>query len=90
MKRNVTIVSCDICMKENTDGKTEFITINKEVIFTTEQNEGRSISPYFTSCPLDLCKTCHAFALRGNAVFAHGAQGHNEYYFKNKREEYYV
>lgn len=52
------------------------------VIFTTEQTEGRSVDPYIQHQQFDICADCHAKILTGQAVYAHGAQGYNTFYFK--------
>lgn len=79
MKKQIT--TCDICKKEadimNPDHKLQ-------VIFTTEQTEGRGVSPYLTTATLDICSFCLGKVVEGNAIWAHGAQGYNKYYFKEK------
>jgi hypothetical protein len=71
------IWSCDVCKKE---GRIEAIEI--QVIFTTDQTEGRSISPYLSREKVEICQDCMNKILQGNYLFAHGAQGYNTYYFK--------
>lgn len=77
MKKIIEEVYCDICHKKATTHKT------LQVIFTTEQTEGRSCKPYL-SFPeeLDLCDDCLGKIMKGNYVFGSGAQGYNDYYFK--------
>jgi len=58
------------------------VQVPMQVIFTTEQNEGRSTKPYFETIKLDLCDKCFSNTLNGNYIFASGAMGHNEYYFR--------
>ncbi len=53
-----------------------------QVIFTTEQTEGRSVRPYLQMEKLDICAGCINKILTGITLWAHGAQGHNTYYFK--------
>lgn len=72
---------CDVCAAE-TKLKPEKIT----VIFTTEQEEGRSCDPYLEIFKLDLCKTCKESVLKGNALYGSGAQGYNKFNFKNQSE----
>ena len=71
------IESCDLCKKE-----TEIKEENIQVIFITEQTEGRSITPYLSLEKFDICENCMDKILRGNYVFGYGAQGHNSYYFE--------
>jgi hypothetical protein len=70
------IYSCDVC-------KTECKVQNQQlqVIFTTEQTEGRSIKPYLCMSKLDICNDCLDKVISGKAIFAHGAQGYNTFYF---------
>jgi hypothetical protein len=70
---------CDIkdCKKECDADK-----INLQVIFLTEQTEGRNTEPYLSHQELNVCKDCICKILKGNYVFATGAQGYNEYFFK--------
>jgi hypothetical protein len=73
-----TTVHCDVCksskeVEENAD---------LQVIFTTDQTEGRSRDPYLSRQSMDLCAACRAKIVKGNYVFAHGAMGNNTYYFK--------
>ena len=77
MKEIIENVYCDICHKKATTYKT------LQVIFTTEQNERRPCNPYL-SYPeaLGLCDDCLDKIMKGNYVFASGAQGYNDYYFK--------
>ena len=77
MKEIIENVYCDICHKKATTYKM------LQVIFTTEQNEGRPCKPYL-SYPeaLDLCDDCLDKIMKGNYVFASGVQGYNDYYFK--------
>lgn len=77
MKEVIENVYCDICHKKATTHKT------LQVIFTTEQTEGRSCKPYL-SFPeeLDLCDDCLGEIMKGNYVFGSGTQGYNDYYFK--------
>jgi len=55
-----------------------------QVIFTTEQTEGRGVAPYLDLNKVDLCEECLAKIISGEPVYGYGAQGNNEYYFKNK------
>lgn len=68
---------CDICTNEGS-----VITKEMQVIFTTEQTEGRSCSPYFSQETIDLCDNCLNTCLSGKYIFADGAMGHNSFYFK--------
>ena len=57
------------------------------VIFTTEQNEGRSVTPYHTIQEVHLCQGCMNRVLSGEIPFAQGAQGYNTYYFKQRKAQ---
>lgn len=52
-----------------------------QVIFTTEQTEGRSVKPYLSTETLDICEKCLGRILEGNYLFGNGAQGYNQYNF---------
>lgn len=72
---------CDVCKDPILKGsKTEI-----QVIFTTEQTEGRGVPNYLSDESIDMCKKCHDHVLKGNYLFGHGAQGYNNYFFNNKR-----
>ncbi len=73
-----TTVRCDICKSKNQvhDGK------KMQVIFTTEQNEGRSTTPYLSVEAVDICTPCIDRVLGGDALYGEGAMGYNKYYFK--------
>ena len=78
MKKIIEKVYCDICNEKATAHKV------LQVIFTTEQTEGRPCKPYLNfPNELDLCDDCLGKIMEGNYVFASGAQGYNDYYFKN-------
>ena len=66
---------CDICGAEFAERR----QVNVPVVWTTEQNEGRSCKPYYKVECLDLCEDC---ADRVHVVEAAGAQGLNRYVFR--------
>lgn len=70
---------CDIC-KSNTEVTEKQI----QVIFETEQTEGRSVKPYLSLQKVETCITCLDFILKDNYLHGYGAMGHNTYYFRNK------
>lgn len=74
------LYSCDVCGIEVPENSRKKI----QVIFLTDQNEGKAASPYFEINPLDLCHGCNAKALKGNAIYAEGAMGFNKYFFNSK------
>jgi hypothetical protein len=77
-----TVVKCDVCETEN-----DVNEIDIQVLFTTEQTEGRGIKPYnLCNEKLDLCETCRLHILKGNYIYAEGAQGYNKYFFRNKKD----
>ena len=55
-----------------------------QVIFTTDQTEGRSVKPYLSIEKIDICQSCLDKILKGNYVFANGAMGYNEYNLSTK------
>lgn len=73
---------CDIkgCEKvaNNTDKK-------MQVIFHTEQTEGRPTAPHFSTVTMDICEGHFSKALSGKYIHAKGAQGHNRYYFQSNK-----
>lgn len=73
-----TTYVCDICNSEN-DYNCER---NMQVIFYTEQTEGRSVKPYLSKVDMCVCNECLAVVLEGNYIHAHGAMGCNKYYLK--------
>ena len=77
-----TTYYCDVCNKE-----ADVDTILVQVIFETEQTEGRPCEPYFTADLIDMCEDCKEFRLKGNQVYGRGAQGYNVYEFKGERGE---
>lgn len=75
--------TCDICGKPCTlDDHIDDL----QVIFTTEQTEGRSVEPHLCSVDLYVCDACKEHLLEGNYLFASGAQGHNTYHFPKKKK----
>ena len=70
----VTKVMCDLC-KSTKDVKKEKIPI----AFTTEQTEGRSITPYLTFEQMDICTDCLQRIVLDLPLTGHGAMGNNEY-----------
>lgn len=71
-----TTVSCDVCHATK-DIKEKTI----QVIFTTEQTEGRYIAPYLSDCKMDICACCLNKVLKGNYLYGRGAMGFNTYLF---------
>lgn len=83
MKKEAHLCDINKCQKniEVDDGKKE---VKMQVIFSTDQTEGRSVPFYFDFVVIDLCGECYKKALEGNYIFAIGAMGFNEYGFKNQ------
>lgn len=78
--KEIKEITCDVCsiiIKSDTHKAT-----NLSVVFTTEQTEGRSTEPYLSLVKIDICPTCMKSILLGKMLFAHGAMGFNQYYFK--------
>lgn len=75
MKRE--IFNCDVCGKE-TDVKKK----RMDVLFTTDQTEGRSCDTHLSQEDVELCGNCMAHVLKGNYIYGSGCQGYNKYWFK--------
>jgi hypothetical protein len=68
-----------ICDIKNCQNKAEHKQKPIQVIFTTEQTEGRSIEPHLSYEKIDICDKCLHTILKGNYIYASGAMGHNDY-----------
>jgi len=82
-KTTVTTIACDVCKSKSVateDG------IEIQVIFETNQTDGYPSKPYLSRQKLDLCAACLKEVYSGHYIFAHGAQGYNSYYFREKTE----
>lgn len=74
-----TIVYCDVCGIDN-DGAKVWEKYKMDVIFTTEQTEGRSCEPYLSDEQLDICENCIRRVIHNRKyIIASGGQGHNTY-----------
>ena len=70
-----------ICDINKCDKEAHMINKQMQVIFLTEQTEGRNITPYFSNVNIDLCKDCVDKILEYKKyIKASGAMGHNKYY----------
>lgn len=72
------VYHCDVCKALNPR-----LAQQIQVIFTTDQTEGRSVVPYLSLQTIDICEDCMSYVLSGRYLFAHGAMGFNTY---RKRE----
>lgn len=72
---------CDVCGE---DMKTQNPTMI-QVIFHTDQTEGRGVKPYLSNCDIDICESCKNHILNGNYLHGSGAMGHNTYNFTTKK-----
>lgn len=80
MKKIITKYYCDVCKKETNNEE-----IDIQVIFTTEQNEGRSCYPHLCNEKLNICDDCmEKILFDGNYIFASGGMGINTYVFKDR------
>ena len=61
MKQVTEIYSCDVC-KEQTSIQSKDI----QVIFESEQTEGRQVKPYLYTLRIDICNVCLDKILSGN------------------------
>ena len=80
MKKTQTF--CDICKNEK-----KILEKKIQVIFTTEQTEGRSCSPYLSMEKIDICQKCLDSVLRGNYLIGSGCQGYNNFNFKGGKKD---
>lgn len=76
MKKEVC--TCDI------KGCSNQVTLNRslpiQVIFTTDQTEGRGVKPYLDNVRLDICEDCLEKLVKNQKyIIASGAQGYNTY-----------
>jgi hypothetical protein len=78
-----TPLCCDV---SNCEDLATHRNVKLQVIFLTEQNEGRGTDPYFSDEVLDLCSDHHQQILReGRYLHASGAMGQNTYFFAKPR-----
>lgn len=84
----VSLIKCDICSAELElkQGAIDNIKKDVQVVFTTEQTEGKNTTPYLRIVTIDLCDGCYSKILDGNMPFAAGAMGYNNYWFKNREK----
>lgn len=76
-----------ICDVKGCSNESEHKQKDIQVIFDTEQTEGRSVKPYLDTVKIDICEKCLQTILKeGKYLHASGAMGHNEYYFKSNKE----
>lgn len=82
--KTTTTVICDVCGQEKEWAESGWSAEGAAimVVFTTEQTEGRSVSPYLSNAKIDLCGSCLRTMLDGKMIFASGAMGYNTYWFK--------
>jgi len=73
------IKKCDI---ENSKHCGTARTYEVDVVFSTEQNEGRTTSPYIDRVEIELCEACRNKMLTERIMpKAYGAMGFNHYKF---------
>jgi hypothetical protein len=81
-KRTITEYSCDMC--KDVVPESALLDYKGPVLFTTEQTEGRGVKPYYQNVGIDLCNRCMEKSV---TIKAAGAQGFNEYWVHDKKEE---
>lgn len=77
-----TIRTCDIkgCGQQIHEDETNNIQQPMQVIFETEQEEGRTCQEYLSMEKLDICASCMRGIIDdGRYIKATGAMGYNEY-----------
>lgn len=70
---------CDICKDES---EKVVARHTMAVVFTTDQDEGRATDPYLDEKKLDIGEKCLGRILSGHMLFATGAMGYYDYFFK--------
>lgn len=71
------IFTCDIKNCKNVASHKEK---PMQVIFTTEQTEGRSVTPHLSNVTIDLCdEHMNKLVEESKYIRASGAMGHNDY-----------
>lgn len=71
------IVSCDVCKGQISPRPHDI-----QVIFVSDQNEGKPSEPYLDEVTIDICKLCIDKVMSGKYIFSRGALGNNEYFFQ--------
>lgn len=71
MRKKIEIATCDLCGSKNNVKE-----VNYPVLFTTEQTEGRIVTPYISQSKIDLCEKCINEII---IITGRGAQGHNTF-----------
>ena len=79
----VTKYLCDI---KGCNNEASHIKNTIQVVFHTDQTEGRSVKPYLSLEKLDLCNEHYDLVSCGAGIHGQGAQGFNTYWFINAKE----
>lgn len=74
-----TKVLCDICGNE-----AQHKQKNIQVVFVTEQTEGRYCAPHLTNETMDICDECISKIVEVHPLRGEGAQGHNTYTLRGR------
>lgn len=77
MKETKITYKCDVCIKI-----ADYKSLTIQVIFLTDQTEGKPTEPNLHLEKLDLCEICIGKIMKGHYLFAQGAQGYNTYHFR--------
>lgn len=76
MARKETYI-CDI---KGCNNEPEHKNKKMQVVFITEQNEGRGVQPHFCNVTIDICEECLSkMAKERRYITAAGAMGYNDY-----------
>lgn len=73
--------TCDI---QNCAEKADHKQKTVSVVFTTEQDEGRSVPPYLEGKKLDFCEKHYQQYINTMPLRASGSMGYNHYTFGDK------
>lgn len=80
MEKTIKIYGCDLCGKESQE-KNDFKKVRLNVIWTTEQSEGKNCKPYIDDEKLLLCQGCMDRIASSLIVKAYREHGDNQFEF---------
>lgn len=88
MTKNTLVCDLKDCGKE-WEKPEKYQQRTMQVVYTTDQTEGRCVEPYFENLKLDICPDCMGKIMKSRRYLeAHGAQGyHNVYMLKDDRRK---
>lgn len=78
-----TTTNCDICAAAIIRPEKEPAKI--QVVFNTEQTEGKYTTPHLYLQNMDICPECLQRLINEHPLIASGAQGYNRYEWRNSK-----